>query len=174
MIMSCTTLGRAGGSIRLFFNALLKDLRPGTAHMSVATLTGLNAYSPALRGVGIYGYELLPVPWVDLVNQTFFRKLKENGTNNKEIDHSYGKMIRPSKRTKSRQSVRKNLSQVEVEQLKGLRKTMKNGLEVMIMVKQNRLTRWHLHPRGTVFIPNDASVDTTDDGADLQRVPFAE
>jgi hypothetical protein len=51
---------------------------------------------------------------------------------------------------------------------------MKNSLEVRVMVKLNRLKRWHMHPRGTVFIPNDASVDTTDDGADLQRVPFAE
>jgi hypothetical protein len=96
-------------------------------------------------------------PLRSLPKWSLMKENTPNGTNNKEIDHSYGKIIRPSKRTKSRKSLRKNLSQVKVEQLKNLRKTMKNGLEVMIMVKQNRLKRWHMHPRGTVVIPNDVN-----------------
>jgi hypothetical protein len=80
-----------------------------------------------------------------------------NGTNNKDIDHCYGKTIRPSHRTKSLKSLRKNLSQVKVEELKDLRETMKNSLAVRVMVKLNRLKRWHMHPRGTVVIPNDVN-----------------
>jgi ribosomal protein L18E len=49
------------------------------------------------------------------------------------------------------------LSQVKVEELKDLRETMKNSLEVRVMVKLNRLKRWHMHPRDTVVIPNDVN-----------------